>query len=93
MSNTTLEGELARQVERLEYRYRETVVRLDRAWTDYYQLKVSAADPAQIASAEEQVVDLTDMRDAIGAELERLDDLRWVTGQPGAPSSSSLLGR
>ena len=93
MSDTILDAELTRQVERLEHRYREAILRLDRAWIDYYRLKQDAADPAQISSAEAQVVDLTDMRDAIGAELERLEGLRWDTGDRDGPSSHSLLRR
>jgi hypothetical protein len=76
MLDTALEAELTRQMDRLERRYRETVLRLDRARIEYCQLRLDEGDAARIANAEEHVVDLIDMRDAIDAELERLESLR-----------------
>ena len=67
--------ELDRQLEKLEGRYRKASLRLDLARLEYFQLKRDAGDAAHIASAEEKVFELTQQRDALRAELDRLEDL------------------
>jgi predicted nucleic acid-binding Zn-ribbon protein len=66
---------LDRQLARLESDYRAASLRLDLARLEYFQLRRDAGDPAQIASAEEKVQQLTRQRNALRHELERLEDL------------------
>jgi hypothetical protein len=67
--------ELDRQLGRLESRYRAASLRLDLARLEYFRLRRDAGDPAQIASAEEKVLQLARQREALRDELERLEDL------------------
>ncbi len=70
------QAELYQKVQKLETRYRETSLQLDLARLECYQLRRDAsAPPAEIARAEEKVFELIDKRDALRAELERLENL------------------
>jgi len=69
------QAELYQKVQKLETRYRETSLQLDLARLEYYQLRRDAgAPPAEVARAEEKVFELIDKRDALHAELERLEN-------------------
>jgi len=59
----------------LDSRYRTTTLQLDLARLEYYQLRRDAGNSAEIARAEQKVVDLKQQRAALRAELDELEDL------------------
>ena len=66
---------LDRQLEKLDSRNLKASLQLDFARLQYYQLKLDSAQPAQIASAQERLIQLIQQRDALRAELDRLEGL------------------
>ena len=67
-------ADLDRRHRMLDSRYRTASLQLDLARLEYYQLMHDTADAARIDRAKEKVLDLTQQRDALRAELERLED-------------------
>jgi len=64
-----------RRIETLDSRYRKTSLHLDLARLEYFQLKLSSGDLDRVATAIDRIVELTQQRDSLRAELDGLEDL------------------
>lgn len=76
MSSLDLDDtQLDRRIETLDSRYRKASLHLDLARMEYFQLKLGGGEPDRIARAIDRIVELTQERDALRAELDGLEDL------------------